>query len=130
MDRQARLYPRYAYAAAITLHDCGQYHHGHTNNISHGGLCATFAFAIPIGTVIDVAIQLMFEDGVQSEPLRVTARVAWCTSVDNEHQIGVAFRPMPSEQADYLMLFLRYLERGQRDSTPARPVTVDERFAY
>lgn len=130
MDRAARLYPRYAYAAAITLHDCGQYHHGHTNNISRGGLCASFAFAIPVGTEVDVAIQLMFEDGVQSEPLRVTARVAWCTSLDHEHQIGLAFRPLRMEQADYLTLFLRYLERGQRSSAPEEPTTVDERFAY
>jgi Tfp pilus assembly protein PilZ len=130
MDRPQRLHPRYAYAAAITLHDRGQYHHGHTNNISRGGLSASFAFPIAAGTEIDVAIQLMFDDGMESEPLRVAGRVAWCTSVDDEHQIGLSFRPLPVEQADYLALFLRFLERGQRSATPAHPTSVDERFAY
>src|SRR5258706_10174447 len=109
MDRPQRLHPRYAYAATITLHDRGQYHHGHTNNISRGGLAATFAFPVASGTDVDVSIQLMFEDGVQSEPLRVVGRVAWCTSLDGEHQIGLSFRPLRIEQADYLALFLRYL---------------------
>jgi len=31
---------------------------------------------------IDLDIQLVFSDDVQSEPLRVPGRVVWCTSVN------------------------------------------------
>ena len=52
----------------------------------------------------------MFDDDVQSEPLRLPARVVWCTALDDTNQIGVAFKPLDARRTEYLAVFLRYLD--------------------
>lgn len=124
---QEREYPRYAHGAAITLNTPDRTSSGRMSNLSLGGLCATLAEPIAVGTAIEVDIQLIFADDLQSEPLRIAARVVWCTSLRDGHQVGVRFRPLDAEKSEYLTMFLRYLD----DSSPRakRAVTsVDDRF--
>jgi c-di-GMP-binding flagellar brake protein YcgR len=124
LDRE---YPRYAHEAVITLSSPGQSISGRTTNLSRGGLCATLSEPIAVGIDVDVDIQLVFADDLQSEALRIPARVVWCTSLDDGHQVGVRFLPFDSAKGEDLTMFLRYLD----DSTPrAKPDTtsVDDRF--
>jgi hypothetical protein len=126
--RSEREHPRYAHEAVITLNAPGRALSGRTNNLSRGGLCATLTEQIAVGTDIEVDIQLVFEDDLQSEPLRVPARIVWCTSVDDGHQVGVRFLPLDGERSEYLTMFLRYLDDSGGDSTSKRVLSIDERF--
>ena len=128
MSRPEREDPRYAHEAAITLNTPGHAISGRTSNVSRGGLCATLPEPIAVGTAIEVDIQLVFTDDLQSEPLRVPALVVWCTSLGDGHQVGVRFLPLDREKAEYLTMFLRYLG-GDGSARPRRAVTsVDDRF--
>lgn len=125
----AREYPRYAHEAAITLLARGKTYHGRTQNVSRGGLCADLAEPIAVGTELNVDLQLVFEDDTQSEPLRVPARVVWCTSVDEGHQIGLSFKPLNAELTNYLGMFLRFLDsEGRAENDKRRDAPVDEKF--
>jgi Tfp pilus assembly protein PilZ len=126
---QEREHPRYAHEAIVTLRANGKVFQGRTTNISKGGLSADLADAIAIGADADLALQLVFDDETQSEPLRIPGRVVWCTTVDDGYQIGVAFKPLSAETSQYLGMFLRYLD----DNRPAQKLpkpqpSIDDRF--
>lgn len=113
----------------MTLRANGKVFQGRTTNISKGGLCADLADAIATGADVDLALQLVFEDETQSEPLRVPGRVVWCTTVDEGYQIGVSFKLLTAETTQYLGMFLRYLD----DNRPAQKLpkpqpSIDDRF--
>jgi hypothetical protein len=128
VTRPEREHPRYAHEATITLHAPGRTITGRTSNVSRGGLCATFAEQIAVGTDIDIDLQLVFAEDQQSEPLRLPARIVWCTPIDDLHQLGVRFLPLADPTAADLTMFLRYLG-GQADDQPAAAArSIDERF--
>ncbi len=122
-----REHPRYAHEATVTFHIGTIEHEGRTQNVSRGGLCANLPDALPIGSDVDVSIVLVFDDDMQSEALRLPARIVWCTTVDDAHQIGVAFRPLDAERAEYLTIFLRYLDDRRTEKRP-RDLPIDDRF--
>jgi len=104
---------------------------GRTRNVSRGGLCANVKAPIAIGTDVMVELTLVFDGDMQSEPLSVPARVAWCTTVDDEYQIGVSFKAMNGERAEFLQVCLKYL--GEDKAAPkVRPPrirkSVDDQF--
>jgi hypothetical protein len=123
-----REHPRYAHEAVVTFHVGPKAIGGRTQNLSRGGLCADLADAIPNGTSLDVDIQLVFDDVGESEALRLPARVVWCTTVDDGYQVGLSFRPLSAEQAQYLSLFLKYLDDGAPVLRSRRFSNVDKRF--
>jgi len=122
-----REHPRYAHEASVTFHVGVKEYLGRTKNVSRGGLCADLADPIPTGIDVDVSISLVFSDDVHSEALRLPARVAWCTDVDDAHQVGIAFRPLDSERTEYLAVLLRYLGDQRAEKSP-RGLSVDDRF--
>jgi Tfp pilus assembly protein PilZ len=122
-----REHRRYAHEATLTCHVGGTQLAGRTRNVSRGGLCADLAGKLAVGTDLVVDVALVFEDQAQSEPLRLPARVAWCTIVGASYQIGLAFRPLPAEVADQLEVFLHHLEDPGAEPPP-RAVNVDDRF--
>jgi PilZ domain len=128
VDRPERQYPRYAHEAVITLITPGQEVSGRTRNVSRGGLCATLAEEIAVGTEIQIDVQLVFDLERQSEALRLPARIAWCTGIDNGFQIGVRFLALDEWTAECLTMFLRYLD--DEDSTDDEPAaaSLDDRF--
>ncbi len=128
VDRPLREHPRYAHEAALTFRVADQPAlSGRTRNLSRGGLCAELADPLPVGADVDVTVVLMFEDDMQSEALALPGRIVWCTPVDDAFQVGIAFRPVDSERAEYLAMFLGYLEAARADR-PAREPSVDDRF--
>lgn len=129
MAQSEREHPRYAHEAAVTLRVGGKQLSGRTMNVSRGGFCADLEGEIPIGTEVEVDMQLVFDDDVQSDALRVPARVVWCTTVDEGYQVGCAFKPLNAEKTKYLTLFLRYLDDNVK--TPKQPASernIDDRF--
>ena len=126
---QEREHPRYAHAAAVTLLARGKTIQGRTQNVSRGGLCADLSDAVAVGTELEVALQLVFENEEHSEPLRIPARVVWCTSVDEGHQVGLSFKPLGAEMAKYLAMFLRFLDSEERvKNDKRRDAPIDEKF--
>jgi PilZ domain len=127
VDVPERAHPRYAHEATVTFFIGAEQQTGRTKNLSRGGLCADLPEPIAAGTDVDVAVALVFADEAQSEALRLPARVAWCTPLDEGHQVGIAFRPLDAELAQYLGVFLRYLDDRKPEKSP-RAANVDDRF--
>jgi len=111
----------------VTFHVGGASHPGRTQNLSRGGLCADIDEAIEIGTNVDLDIHLVFEEA-ETEALRLSGRVVWCTTLDDAYQIGVAFRPLGAEQMEYLTMFLRYLGEDEPLQRTPRESNLDKRF--
>ncbi len=101
---------------------------GRTSNVSRGGLCANVQDQIATGTDIVVDITLVFDDDMQSEALSLPARVAWCTTVDDEYQVGVSFKPLDADRAEYLQLFLKYLGEERAPRARRSEKNIDDRF--
>ncbi len=127
MTRHEREHPRYAHEAAVRCHLGGKRVDGRTRNVSRGGLCADLGDPIAVGTDLDVDLVLVFDADTQSEPLRLPARVVWCTTVDDGYQIGLAFRPLDAQATEYLTLFLRYLDDSRDEPAPPGD-SIDDRF--
>ena len=111
----------------MTFHIGKGVHEGRTNNVSRGGLSAQLPDPLPVGVDVEVDLVLVFDDDVQSDPLRLPARVVWCTPLDEGHQIGIAFRPLDAQRTEYVTLFLRYLDDSCTEKAP-RDLAVDDRF--
>jgi len=113
----------------VTLLARGKTIQGRTQNVSRGGLCADLSDAVAVGTELEVDLQLVFENEEHSEPLRIPARVVWCTSVDEGHQVGLSFKPLGAEMAKYLAMFLRFLDSEERvKNDKRRDAPIDEKF--
>ena len=123
-----RAHPRYAHEAAISVFVDGKVLQGRSTNVSRGGLCADLEAGVKLGTDVEVDIQLVFDEETHSEPLRVPARVVWCTHLNEVYQVGIAFRPMTADLADYLTMFLRYLDDGSAPTRSRRESNLDKRF--
>jgi hypothetical protein len=128
VSRPEREHLRYAHEATITLHTPGRSIAGRTSNVSRGGLCATFAEQIAVGTDIELDLQLVFSEDRQSEPLRLPARIVWCTAIDDRYQLGIRFLPLVDQPAADLTMFLRYLDRRADDAPAVAPGSIDDRF--
>ena len=56
------------------------------------------------------------------------ARIVWCTSVDDAHQVGLAFKLLSSDRAQDLTMLLRYLQDTVSGRVKRPRVSIDERF--
>jgi hypothetical protein len=127
-NRAEREHQRYAHEAEVTLLAPNGAQQGRTTNVSRGGFCANMPDPIPVGIDLDVQMVLVFDDDAHSDALKLPARVVWCTPVDEAHQVGISFRGLSAEQANYLSVFLRYLDDGLRSGRADRDLAVDDRF--
>jgi hypothetical protein len=122
-----RQHPRFAADVAIKVHVDKQIVEGRTRNVSRGGVCADSTQPIAIGKDVELDMTLVFQDKSVSEPLRLPARVVWCTQLEGTYQVGVSFRPLDKQRGEYLSLFLKYLgEEKPEKSTKA--ANIDDRF--
>jgi hypothetical protein len=134
--RPTRSSPRYAHEAAVAFHVLDAVYRGRTTNLSRGGICAEVSVELLLGQEVEIDIELVFDDDAHSEPLRICGRVVWCTRVNNGNQVGLAFCHVQPEQAEFLAVFLRYLDQSKRDIERSKrdrvraSASVDERFSY
>ncbi|HEX5062102.1 MAG TPA: PilZ domain-containing protein [Kofleriaceae bacterium] len=124
IDRQ---HPRYAADVGIKFYVGKQVMDGRTKNVSRGGLCADLANALPIGSHVEIELTLKFDDASQSEPLRLPVRIVWCTPVEDAFQVGLSFRGLDKQRAEYLTLFLKYLG-DEKPMRSKKPSNIDDRF--
>lgn len=125
-ERQHR---RYAHEAAIRISAGAVKTTGRTRNVSHGGLCATVDQAFTVGADVTVDMTLVFDQKTQSDALTLSARVAWCTTVDNKFQVGLSFKALTADRIEMLQLFLKCLgeERAPVQRRP-RAASIDDQF--
>lgn len=128
MSRSEREHPRYAHEAELTVVVGARRVAGRTSNVSRGGVCASLADPVPLGADVEVDLALVFEDDAVSEALRLPARIVWCTSVDEAFQVGLSFARLDETQAEYLALFLRYLDDRRPVAAAPRERGIDDRF--
>ena len=121
---------RFAHESAVTFHLGSKTLAGRTINVSGGGLCVEVATAIKAGTDLVLDLLLRFEDKSASETMRIQARVAWCTTVDESFQLGIAFRPIDGVQAQEVAVFVSHLDdrTGNSPKLPKRKPPIDDRF--
>ncbi|MBI4508232.1 MAG: PilZ domain-containing protein [Deltaproteobacteria bacterium] len=113
MTNESRAHPRYAIEldAEVTLGDTLV--PARTRDVSRGGLCFFTQAPLPLGGDVDLNLALVFDEQTFSEPLRVRARVVWCTQLgESKYQVGTSFYRLTSETRAYLEMFLRYLTEG------------------
>jgi PilZ domain-containing protein len=112
-----------------------------TRDLSHSGICLITSSALPGNSWVEIDLVLAFGDNAFSEPLRLDARVVWCTPIGDSFQVGAMFSELTQETAEFLDMFLRYLDgslapRGQggeeeeeREDTPP-PDVKDDPFRH
>jgi Tfp pilus assembly protein PilZ len=122
-----RQHPRFAADVAIKIYVDKQVTAGRTRNVSRGGLCADTSGAVVLGKDVELEMTLVFEDKSVSEPLRIPARVVWCTAIEGGYQVGVSFRPLDKQRAEYLALFLKYLG-DDKPAKSTKAANIDDRF--
>jgi PilZ domain len=128
MSTADREHPRFAHEVSIRVLFGSKSTEGRTRNVSRGGLCANVNKPIGVGCDVTVDITLVFDDDMESEALTLPARVAWCTTVDDEFQVGLSFKAMGADRAELLQLFLKYL--GEERAPKAKRVdkSIDDQF--
>lgn len=133
-----REHPRYAHEVAVTIHfskpgatgtPTKAKTEGRTSNVSRGGLAANIADEINVGADIEVDIVLVFDDAMQSEALRLPARIAWCTAFEGVYQVGMSFKPLDADRSNYLQMFLKYMGDDRATKAPrSSTLDIDKRF--
>ncbi|HEY5926355.1 MAG TPA: PilZ domain-containing protein [Kofleriaceae bacterium] len=124
-----RQHPRVAADVGIKFYvGTQQVTEGRTRNVSRGGLCADLTSSLPNGKDVEIEMRLVFDDNSQSEPLRLPARIVWCTTLEGAYQVGIAFRPLDKRRAEYLTMFLKYLGEHDKPSRSNKATNIDDRF--
>ena len=112
-----------------------------TRDLSHSGICLITTSALPGNSWVVIELVLAFGDNAFSEPLRLDARVVWCTPIGASFQVGAMFSELTQEHAEFLDMFLRYLdgslaprghegdEEDDREDTPP-PDVKDDPFRH
>jgi hypothetical protein len=120
MDRpeDTRKHKRFAVDVEAVVHAPTGNFAARTRDLSKSGICLITPSALKGNEWVVVELVLAFGDNAFSEPLRLDARVVWCTQIGVSFQVGAMFNALSDENADFLDMFLRYLDgsltpRGQ-----------------
>jgi hypothetical protein len=113
-----------------------------TRDLSRSGICLITSTALKGNEWVVIELVLAFGDNAFSEPLRLDARVVWCTAIGSSFQVGAMFNVLSGDSAEFLDMFLRYLdgslgprgeaaadEEEERDPTPP-PDVKDDPFRH
>ena len=140
--KDTRRHPRFHVDVEAVVHlSTGQTFTARTRDLSHSGICLITNSAMQGNTWVVIELVLAFGDNAFSEPLRLDARVVWCTPIGTSFQVGAMFSEMTDESAEFLDMFLRYLdgslaprghegeEEEERERTPP-PDVKDDPFRH
>jgi c-di-GMP-binding flagellar brake protein YcgR len=111
--RENRQHTRYAIELDAEAHFENEWLRGRTQDISCGGFCVLAPRALPVGSVGEVRLALVFSENQFSEQLTLPALIVWCTQLRDAHQIGFKFGRLSEESKNYLSMFMQFLEGGE-----------------
>jgi hypothetical protein len=106
-----RRYPRYPVEVEAKVTAGGVSLPATTKDLSRGGICIICPEGVPAGTRLRVSLSLTLGADTFAEGLDLSARVVWCTQVDQTYQLGAVFTEMSGTKAGLLDMFLRFLEQ-------------------
>lgn len=115
MSVENRAYPRHALEVDAEVHYGDKVIPVRTRDVSRGGMCFIAETGVPAGAEVRVNMALVFDEATFSEPLKLRARIVWCTAFGDSYQIGSTFLGLTSDSRAYLDMFLRYLEESAED---------------
>lgn len=124
--KETRRHPRFTVDVEATVHaTSGGALVARTRDVSRTGICLITTTPIGVGTPLAVELVLSFGE-TRSEPLRMQARVVWCTSIERAFQVGAMFDELDDQQESFLEMFLQYLDgtlapRADLDDVGAEP---------
>jgi hypothetical protein len=141
--KDTRRHKRFTVDVEAVIHpSSGRAVSARARDLSRCGICLITSTPLQGNEWVDIELVLAFGDNAFSEPLRLAARVVWCTPIDQSFQVGAMFHELSDEHAEFLDMFLRYLDgslapRGreggdedeERDSTPP-PDIKDDPFRH
>jgi hypothetical protein len=110
MTRDARQHPRFQVDLNVAVSIDERRIAARTRDLSRSGLCLIAEAAIPLDTVIGIELVLAFSAGGISEPLRLSGRAVWCTSLFGAYQVGVKFVPVGDGRERHLDMFIGLLD--------------------
>ncbi len=88
----------------------GQQIKARTRDLSRTGICLITAQSVPTPQSLSLELVLAFSNDAFSEPLRLPARVVWCTPIGHSFQVGAMFEEISDEQDGFLEMFLQFLD--------------------
>jgi hypothetical protein len=119
--KDSRQHRRFNVDVEAVVHATGRDVHARTRDLSRSGICLITDSALQGNEWVGIELVLAFGENTFSEPLRLDARVVWCTPIGTSFQVGAMFSELSDEHAEFLDMFLRYLDgsmapRGQQPS--------------
>jgi hypothetical protein len=81
-----------------------------TRDLSRSGICLVMSEDLGSGVTLGIELVLLLGPSSTSEPLRLRARVVWCTAIAGAYQVGAMFDNLSAKEASFLDMFLRYLD--------------------
>ena len=97
-----------------------------TRDLSRSGICLITSQALSGSEWVVIELVLAFGENTFSEPLRLDARVVWCTPIGSSFQVGAMFNTLSEENTDFLEMFLRYLDGSMTPRGQAAPSDEDD----
>jgi len=84
-----------------------------TRDLSKGGLCLLLPAPLPRNEIVKIELSLLLGPNAQSEPLVLSARIAWCAQETQEQfQVGVSFANLTEDHQVHIETFLEFLRQG------------------
>jgi hypothetical protein len=117
LTREGRSFPRYPVDVQVSVSWRERQLSARTRDLSRSGLCLVSQHAIPLDGKIGIDLVLSFAAGGYSEPLSLTGRVVWCTSLFGSFQVGVMFVDLNRERARQLQMLVSILDGSPSDPT-------------
>jgi hypothetical protein len=111
IKKETRRHRRFAVdVEAVVTTSKGERLTARTRDLSRSGICLITYTPVDRGQVLAVELVLSFGNNAFSEPLRLEARVVWCTQIAGHYQVGAMFDALSSDQHEFLDMFLRFLD--------------------
>ncbi len=84
-----------------------------TRDLSKGGLCLLLPAPLTRNEMVKIELSLLLGPNAQSEPLVLSARVAWCAQeTQDQFQVGVSFADLTEDHQVHIETFLEFLRQG------------------
>jgi hypothetical protein len=133
--QDTRRHKRFAVDVEAVVHASTGNFVARTRDLSRSGICLITTSSLKGNEWVVIELVLAFGENTFSEPLRLDARVVWCTPIGSSFQVGAMFNLLSDENSEFLDMFLRYLDgsltpRGQaadEDDERERTPTPDEK---
>jgi hypothetical protein len=109
--KDTRRHPRFSVDVEALVHASnGRNLPARTRDLSRSGICLITSTALKGGEPVVIELVLAFGENAFSEPLRLEARVVWCTAIGQSFQVGAMFTALSDDDEQFLEMFLRYLD--------------------